>query len=422
MKNNTPDSITLIDTFANKINITDPAPYVTCIVSNENKQISIIGGSSDSLNVIHIPITDHPQPLKDGKWSINSDFFKVFVKNTHTPNTIGFLFDYDDDPKYPMLAATKLAYGEQGRYCQSVEAYQPHIEYYLHLSQKQFLDIMPQHCHEIIHLRYKHKSFTGIYINKEQQTIQVVDGDNIINYKYPEDLLDFPTTVYLTAETVKTLDSMNCSSLNTLSLCVEQDQVLLSSPAGHFSSSNKMPDQINANIAATQDNEVIFIAENGFLIHNELKNLNSKLNEIKNTNTGFFYFFDSYLYILARGSTIKTIAKIKAKASSKFNSDQLYRFTLTHLKELFSTSLSKTNYNKINNPKITMTIYKTADNTRKLHISDSRVKTVNTIPIEKDNIPESIKNVKKTIQLDEKFKEKAKLAKSTQLDLFSGDA
>ncbi|PQJ41665.1 hypothetical protein BTN98_08625 [Photobacterium aquimaris] len=69
-----------------------------------------------------------------------------------------------------------------------------------------------------------------------------------------------------------------------------------------------------------------------------------------------------------------------------------------------------------------MTIYKTADNTRKLHISDSRVKTVNTIPIEKDNIPESIKNVKKTIQLDEKFKEKAKLAKSTQLDLFSGDA
>ncbi|WP_305814146.1 hypothetical protein [Photobacterium leiognathi] len=424
MKQNISDGIDLLDAFVQKINLIDPAPYVTFVISNENKRLSIIGGSSNSLNIIHIAITEKLGVLKDGECSIKAEFFKQFAKKARALDMITLLFDYDNVNKYPILAATELVHGDQGRYCQSFEAHQPHIEYYRQLSQKQSFEIQPRHCHEIIHIKNKYKNFKGIYINAEQQTVRVINGDDVLVYDCPEALIDFPTTVYLTGDTVRTLNRMNtCSPSKTLSLYAEQEQVLLSSPTGHFSSLNNIPDQINANITAVQDSEICFIAENGILIQNELNILNSKLNEIKNTNTGFLYFSKCYLYILATGSTIKTIAKLKTEIASQFNEELLYQFTLTHIKGINSneSSLIKANYNKTNIPKITMTIYKTADNTRKLEIKHSKSGILKTIPIEKDNNSENIERIKDIIQLDEKFKEKAKLAENTQLELLDDD-
>ncbi|WP_318456144.1 hypothetical protein [Photobacterium leiognathi] len=134
MKQNISDGIDLLDAFVQKINLIDPAPYVTFVISNKNKRLSIIGGSSNSLNIIHIAITEKLGVLKDGECSIKVEFFKQFAKKARALDTITLLFDYDNVNKYPILAAIELVHGDQGCYCQSFEAHQPYIEYYRQLS------------------------------------------------------------------------------------------------------------------------------------------------------------------------------------------------------------------------------------------------------------------------------------------------
>ena len=319
-----PNLLPLLFNFVRTFKRSDPLPFVTFIINNKINSLKIIGGPSEALQVLDIPLEAN-KLLKTGEWSINASLFKTYCLSPIQANKpLVIDVDYLESTKYPQLKA--LTDDGAWRSWQAVSICEKHIKHLTELSNKTFQTISTNTAKTMIEIAQAHTPFEFFELKKDSQDIRLQRNDTIIPYVLPGNM-NSDIDIVLNQESTLMLDTLcQYTKEDTLQIYFDNEHVIFSDGVQTVTSSLLSLAEFYQRDTISYETESRLIV-NAFEFRDELREY-IKVDQIRHTNQGFVYIDNDDVMVSGLGDITNCARFITTLEHTLKEKHLLYRINL----------------------------------------------------------------------------------------------
>ncbi|MFA0052864.1 hypothetical protein AB4403_17705 [Vibrio breoganii] len=324
----------------------DPNPYITLVVNKRANTVSLIGGTSEALQVLTLPIP-RDSVLKTGSMSFDSMLIKLYllpqINLSDQGCSVTLELHYEGKDTLPHFKG--LTKDNAWRAEHAKPACEPHLNHYNKLKNLRYQKIQTKTMKSILAFANDNKPLEAFELNKDTKQVHILRQDEKLHPLALPEHIEPEINLLLNYESVMALNKL-CQSTDakTLQVHMDNDQAIFSD--GYTTVSESLLSLADYDKKAT----VIYAVETKIIadaseFEIEIKD-HSSIPAIHRRNSSYLYINEDRVVACGTREEIDC-AKELTHIDIKMDEEKLYRFRPTDIKSINIKGITNANAMKL---------------------------------------------------------------------------